>query len=51
MFRVRNRFRRRLLVKSEEREGAIAAVRDTVEELVGSRDLRRVALGVDVDPQ
>jgi primosomal protein N' (replication factor Y) len=51
MFRVRNRFRRRLLVKSAEREGAIAAVRDAVEELVGSRELRGVALGVDVDPQ
>jgi primosomal protein N' (replication factor Y) len=51
MFRVRNRHRRRLLVKAEEREPAIDAVRSVVEEAVAERELREVALGVDVDPQ
>jgi primosomal protein N' (replication factor Y) len=52
MFRVRGRHRRRLLVKSDEREATIAAVRAAVEELTGDRSLARdVAFGVDVDPQ
>jgi primosomal protein N' (replication factor Y) len=52
MFRVRGRYRRRLLVKSDEREPAVAAVRATVERLAGERTLsRHVAIGVDVDPQ
>ncbi|MFN8161446.1 MAG: primosomal protein N' [Solirubrobacterales bacterium] len=51
MFRVRNRHRRRLLVKSGRRAEAAAAVRDTVERLSGRGALRGVALGVDVDPQ
>jgi len=51
MFRVRGRYRRRLLVKSERREEAVVAVREAVEALAGERVLRGVALGVDVDPQ
>jgi primosomal protein N' (replication factor Y) len=52
MFRVRGRYRRRLLVKSEQREPAVAAVRFAVERLAGERTLsRHVAIGVDVDPQ
>jgi primosomal protein N' (replication factor Y) (superfamily II helicase) len=51
MFRVRNRHRRRLLVKAEDREGAVAAVRDTVEGLAADRSLREIAISVDVDPQ
>ena len=52
MFRVRGRHRRRLLVKSDEREATIAAVRAAVEELTCDRSLARdVAVGVDVDPQ
>jgi primosomal protein N' (replication factor Y) len=51
MFRVRNRNRRRLLVKAEDREGAVAAVRDTVEGLAADRSLREIAISVDVDPQ
>jgi primosomal protein N' (replication factor Y) len=51
MFRVRNRHRRRLLLKASEREATVAAVRDTVERLAADRSLRDVAIGVDVDPQ
>ena len=51
MFRVRNRRRRRLLIKADDREGAVAAVRETIERLASSGALRKVALSVDVDPQ
>jgi primosomal protein N' (replication factor Y) (superfamily II helicase) len=51
MFRVRNRHRRRLLLKASEREATVTAVRDTVERLAADRSLREVAISVDVDPQ
>ncbi|HXR31495.1 MAG TPA: primosomal protein N' [Solirubrobacterales bacterium] len=51
MFRLRNRHRRRLLLKAVEREATIAAVRETVEGLATERVLRDVAISVDVDPQ
>jgi primosomal protein N' (replication factor Y) (superfamily II helicase) len=51
MFRVRNRHRRRFLMKASDREGTIAAVRGAVERLAADRSLREVAIGVDVDPQ
>jgi primosomal protein N' (replication factor Y) len=51
MFRVRNRHRRRLLLKATEREATIAAVRATVEDLAAERALRDVSISVDVDPQ
>jgi primosomal protein N' (replication factor Y) len=51
MFRVRNRHRRRLLTKAEDRESAVAAIRETVERLGAERSFREVALSVDVDPQ
>ncbi len=51
MFRVRNKHRRRLLMKASDREGTVAAVRDVVERLAADRSLREVAIGVDVDPQ
>jgi primosomal protein N' (replication factor Y) len=51
MFRVRNRHRRRLLLKAGEREGTVDAVRSTVERLAADRTLRDVAISVDVDPQ
>jgi primosomal protein N' (replication factor Y) (superfamily II helicase) len=52
MFRVRGRHRRRLLVKSDDREATIAAVRAAVESLTADRAAaRQVAIGVDVDPQ
>ena len=52
MFRVRGRHRRRLLIKSGDREGAVAAVREVVDRLAAERSaFRQVAIGVDVDPQ
>jgi primosomal protein N' (replication factor Y) len=51
MFRVRNRHRRRLLIKAEDREGMVEAVRAVVERRAADRSLRDVAIGVDVDPQ
>jgi primosomal protein N' (replication factor Y) (superfamily II helicase) len=52
MFRVRGRYRRRLLVKADAREATIAAVGGVVERLSADRALcRHVAFGVDVDPQ
>lgn len=51
MFRVRNRHRRRLLLKAADREATVAAVRDTVERLASDRSLREIAISVDVDPQ
>jgi primosomal protein N' (replication factor Y) len=52
MFRVRRRFRRRLLVKAGDRAAAVAAVGAAVERLASERRLARdVAIGVDVDPQ
>ena len=51
MFRVRGRHRRRLLVKAARREATLVAIREVIERLVGARELREVAIGVDVDPQ
>ena len=51
MFRVRNRHRRRIMVKATEREAAIDSVRRVVEHRAADRSLRAVAIGVDVDPQ
>jgi primosomal protein N' (replication factor Y) len=51
MFRVRNRHRRRLLIKASDREGTVVAVRETVERRAADRSLKDVAIGVDVDPQ
>jgi primosomal protein N' (replication factor Y) len=51
MFRVRNRHRRRILIKTDDRAGAVVAVREVVERKAGDRSLKDVAIGVDVDPQ
>jgi len=51
MFRVRNRHRRRILIKADDREGTVEAVRAVVERKAGDRSLKDVAVGVDVDPQ
>jgi len=51
MFRVRNRHRRRILIKAEDRAGTVAAVREVVERRAADRSLKDVAIGVDVDPQ
>jgi primosomal protein N' (replication factor Y) (superfamily II helicase) len=51
MFRVRNRHRRRILIKASNREGTVDAVRGVVERRAADRSLKDVAIGVDVDPQ
>ncbi len=51
MFRVRNRHRRRILVKAADRETTVAAIREVVERRAADRSLRGVSIGVDVDPQ
>ncbi len=51
MFKVRNRHRRRLLLKAADRDATVATVRDAVERLAADRSLREVAISVDVDPQ
>ncbi len=49
--RLRGRHRMQLLLKADDREPTVAAVRGTIERLVGERELRKVAVAVDVDPQ
>jgi primosomal protein N' (replication factor Y) (superfamily II helicase) len=51
MFRVRNKHRRRTLLKAADREGTVTGVRGVVERLAADRSLREVSIGVDVDPQ
>jgi primosomal protein N' (replication factor Y) len=51
MFRARNRFRRRLLIKSAQRERTIEAVHAELEAMLAERGLRGIVLSVDVDPQ
>jgi primosomal protein N' (replication factor Y) (superfamily II helicase) len=51
MFRVRDKYRRRLLTKAREREPTVAAIRAAIERLAADRSLKDVAVGVDVDPQ
>ncbi len=51
MFRLRNKYRRRLLTKADDREATVAAIRTAVERLAADRSLKDVAIGVDVDPQ
>jgi len=51
LFRLRGKHRRRLIVKSEQRHSAVAAVREAVRTAVRNRALREVAISVDVDPQ
>jgi primosomal protein N' (replication factor Y) len=50
-FRLRGRERRQLLIKSADRAGTVAAVREAVEGAAAARELREVAVAVDVDPQ
>jgi primosomal protein N' (replication factor Y) len=50
-FRLRGRHRSQLLLKAAEREATVAAVREAIERLAANRELRKVAVGVDVDPQ
>ncbi len=51
LFRLRGKYRRRLLLKSEQRHAAVAAVRDAVAAAVRDRALRELSISVDVDPQ
>lgn len=51
MFRARNRYRRRFLVKSPTRGEAAETVRREIESLVRDRAFNRVTLAIDVDPQ
>ena len=51
MFRLRDKYRRRLLAKAADREGTVAAIRTGVERMSADRSLKDVAIGVDVDPQ
>ena len=51
MFRARNRYRRRFLIKSESRTESSARVRDAVEEMVRDQVFKGIALSIDVDPQ
>jgi len=51
MFRARGLYRRRILVKTNDREASVTAVRDALEEIVADRTLDGVKLSVDVDPQ
>jgi len=51
MFRVRNKYRRRLLTKAQDREATVATIGAAVERLAADRSLKDVAIGVDVDPQ
>jgi len=51
MFRVRNRHRRRLLIKAGDRERTVDGIRGVVERRASDRSLKGVAIGVDVDPQ
>jgi primosomal protein N' len=51
LFRRQGRVRAQLVVRSREREPAIAAVRDAVEAVAADRAHGAVAFVVDVDPQ
>ncbi len=51
LFRLRGRDRFQLVVKTQRREAAIAAVRKAVERAARDRAHRHVAFSVDVDPQ
>lgn len=51
MFRARNRFRRRFLIKSETRAETIEAVYSTVEAMLAEKVFKDIVLSIDVDPQ
>jgi primosomal protein N' (replication factor Y) (superfamily II helicase) len=51
LFRRQGRMRSQLVVRSRERQPAIAAVRDAVEAVAADRAHAAVAYAVDVDPQ
>ena len=51
LFRLKDMYRSRLVVKATERGPAVAAVGDAVKEVTKDRKLRPAKLAVDVDPQ
>ncbi|MBK5233855.1 MAG: primosomal protein N', partial [Thermoleophilia bacterium] len=51
MFRARNRFRRRILIKSTSREETITGVYSTVETMLAEKVFKDIVLSIDVDPQ
>ena len=51
LFRRQGRHRAQLVVRSRERDRAIAAVRDAVEQVAAGRAHAHAAFAVDVDPQ
>ena len=51
MFRVRGKYRRRLLTKAQDREATVAVIGAAVDRLAADRSLADVAISVDVDPQ
>ncbi len=51
MFRARNRFRRRFLIKSTTRDETIMAVHGSVEAMLAGRVFKDIVLTIDVDPQ
>jgi primosomal protein N' (replication factor Y) len=51
LFRLRDRHRRRLMIKTADRPGTVEVVRDAVERTAKAASSRGVAISVDVDPQ
>ena len=51
MFRARNRYRRRILIKTDSRRESVVVVRDAVDLLAQEGAFRKATVSVDVDPQ
>ncbi|MFL5821643.1 MAG: primosomal protein N' [Solirubrobacteraceae bacterium] len=51
LFRLRGRHRAQVVVKAQQRDPAVRAVKEALEATVAERGHRRVAFSVDVDPQ
>jgi primosomal protein N' (replication factor Y) len=51
LFRLKDRFRSRLLIKTRSRAAAVNSVREAIVRVAGERSSRGVSLSVDVDPQ
>jgi primosomal protein N' (replication factor Y) len=51
LFRLKDLYRSRLVVKAADRPAAVAAVGAAVKEVGADRKLKNVKLAVDVDPQ
>jgi len=51
LFRLRDRYRRRLMIKTPDRQATVAVVRDAVQRTAKAASARGVSISVDVDPQ